>query len=482
MFYFDSFIADNRLLIGKSIMRMNIRKVTKLFLTLSLTIVSALTSCKSSDDSLATVNPFDSEIGNGTVARDKILVISDLHLGADLSYSECVHHLPMLIDFLNDVRQSKTIKELVIAGDMLDEWYVPSRNDTYEGKTQLDFVKKIAEKNKCVIDVLNAIADDGQITVTYAPGNHDLTITSECVKAILPKIKQARDDNKVGLGTYLNSDYKLAVEHGHRFDFFCAPDYDSPQNKVTGSILPAGYFFTRIAVNSITNPPAEGQATPVPAVPAPSTTVDDEQKNNYIYYSCWKYVLEKVIPVKDNFSEKIIRTGVNHLTESYSINDVLPYSSNDIISMNLFNGFCKQTAWEERLKKNNVMVMTDVKKAIAGSLVTEFIDEQSNVQFFSNPLRVFEPLTETRIVVFGHTHIPMIKKYKNLDGKDCIYANSGTWVDKKGKNGEKVDQSQENMHFVVIAPQPTDSKSIKVELLKYRNKKHVLVTSQTIKL
>ena len=71
-----------------------------------------------------------------------------------------------MTQFLTEIRESKTVKELVIAGDMLDEWYVPSRNDTYEAKTQKEFIQKIATKNKSVIDALNAIIKEGQTLVS----------------------------------------------------------------------------------------------------------------------------------------------------------------------------------------------------------------------------------------------------------------------------------------------------------------------------
>ena len=173
---------------------MKINKLAKWFIILLVVIIMPALSCdKDKDNYSGTENPFDIELDNENQVRNKIVVISDLHLGADLSYSECVHHLPRLTQFLTEIRESKTVKELVIAGDMLDEWYVPSRNDTYEGKTQKEFIQKIATKNKSVIDALNAIIKEGQIKVTNTPGNHDLVVLKENVSLILPGINQARD-------------------------------------------------------------------------------------------------------------------------------------------------------------------------------------------------------------------------------------------------------------------------------------------------
>lgn len=119
-------------------------------------------------------NPFDNLRESSNIARDKIVVISDLHIGNDISYSETVKHMPRLIEFLNEVRSSATVKELVIGGDMFDEWYIPAKADTYGGGTQADFVRKTVAANKGLFDVLNGIIKDKKIKVTYVPGNHDM--------------------------------------------------------------------------------------------------------------------------------------------------------------------------------------------------------------------------------------------------------------------------------------------------------------------
>jgi UDP-2,3-diacylglucosamine pyrophosphatase LpxH len=442
-------------------------------ITLSVLMLSAI-SCQ--NDDLTTNNAFDQTTESTGLVRNKIVVISDLHLGADLSYSENVQHLPRLVQFLTEIRESETIKELVIAGDMLDEWYVPSRNDTYNGGTQEEFIRKIASVNKTVIDVLNGIIKDGNVKISYTPGNHDLIVPEAYVSEILQGIKQARDAGKLGIGTYHPDGYpQIAIEHGHRYDFFCSPDPYSNQTIASGSILPPGYFFTRIAVNSITNPPAAGDTTPVRNVTLNST--DAAQVNTYIYYSIWKYVLTSYIPVSDNFDDKIIVTNIGSFKGNFSVNDVIPYNTADgSIDMNLFSGACSQQTWEKRLTYNNVPAMTPVKDAIPGSLKTAFIDEQSNTQYFQNDA------SKVRIVVFGHTHNPMLKSYTNTKNEACVYANSGTWIDKKVRKGETVDQDIQNMDFIVIMPQSADTSMIKVERFKYEKGKHISIESKSIRL
>jgi UDP-2,3-diacylglucosamine pyrophosphatase LpxH len=439
-------------------------------------IIMTVTSCQKNnhDTSGKRENQFDVVNGENAQERNKIVVISDLHLGADLTYSECKEHLPRLAEFLSEVRKSKTVKELVIAGDLLDEWYVPSRIDTYNGKTQVEFLQKIATQNKIVFDELNGIIKDGKVKVTYTPGNHDLIVQKANVDLILPGINQARDNDRLGLGTYYPIP-QIAIEHCNRYDFFCAPDPYSNQSIAAGTILPAGYFFTRIAANSVTNYPSAGEIIPVRNVTLNST--DEIQVNNFSYYNMWKYIMASLIPVKDNYDDKIIVTNFGNFSGNYCINDIIPFNKEDgSIDMNLYSGFCSQANWEKRLAYNNVPVKTSVKDAIPGGLQTAFLDGMSNVQYFQNIN------SQVRIVVFGHTHNPMLLSFKNTKGEACIYANAGTWIDKKVKNGEEADQDIQNMDFIVIAPQANDNSMIKVERFKYKRGVHVSQESKSIEL
>jgi metallophosphoesterase superfamily enzyme len=182
--------------------------------------LSAFASSDRSDPADTDTDPFS----NGGNERNMIVVVSDVHLGADLDYAECNKNLPALEKLLNQIKAAPNVKELVIGGDLVDEWFVPATTDTYQGKDQSDFVRRIAVANKGVFDAINSIIMERSILVTYVPGNHDLTITAANIESILPGINQARDE-KLGLGTYSPVDCpKIAIEHGHRYNFFCAPD------------------------------------------------------------------------------------------------------------------------------------------------------------------------------------------------------------------------------------------------------------------
>lgn len=365
-----------------------------------------------------------------------IVVISDLHLGANIEYAEINNNLKPLENLLNIIRTSANVKELVIAGDLLDEWFIPANVDTYNGKDQADFVQRIAITNKKVIDAFNNIIQDGKILVTYVPGNHDLTITAKNVDLILPGINQARD-NILGLGTYTPTSFpELAIEHGHRYNIFCAPDHFSNQDVAPGTILPPGYFFTRIATTHVMQklPAGKGVVTPI----TPNASGDESQVNLYKYWKLWEWALN-LFTLENDFSKKMIVTNVNGFTDTFSINDLLPYQDepNGEIKVNLYNRI--QDTWAKRQELNQVEKLIDAGHALEFASSDPETDSQSNLQYFSNEN------SNKRVVVFGHSHVARIDAYKNHQGQKSIYANSGTWIDHNPKGPTTT--------FLVITPQ-----------------------------
>ncbi|MBP1644856.1 MAG: metallophosphoesterase [Bacteroidetes bacterium] len=430
-------------------MKFTTRLLNSFFLML---IIGMFASCDKDDATTTstTINPFS----NGGTEKNMIVVISDIHLGANLDYAECKNNLKSLEKMLYKVKASSNVKELVIAGDLLDEWYVPATVNTYEGNNQSDFVQRIALANKGVVDAINSIIQEGNILVTYVPGNHDLTITPENVSLIFPGINQARD-NELGLGTYTPADMPvLAIEHGHRYNFFCAPDPISNQDIAPGSILPPGYFFTRIAaLHHVQDCHTAGDTMPV----APQSISGDESQILLLkYWNLWQWAI-KYLPIENKFDENIIVTNVDGFTGSYSINDLLPFQATPggVIDVNLYKGI--QDTWSQRQALNHVEVNIPTAQAIANSALTAESDNQAKNQYFLNPN------SNKRIVIFGHTHDAKIIASDNHNGQKSIYANSGTWIDNN-------NVAPTTMNFIVITPQNSDASSkTYVKLYNYQN-------------
>lgn len=397
-------------------------------------------SCKKSDP----VNPYlsgEDPFNNGTAERNMIVVLSDMHLGADTNYAECNINRATLESLLNQIRVSANVKELVIAGDLIDEWFVPAEVDTYAGKGQEDFVQRVAATNKGVFDAFKRIIADGKILLTYVPGNHDLAITTQNISLILPGLNQARE-NKQGLGTYSPVGCpKLAIEHGHRYNFFCAPDPFSNKDVAPGSIMPPGYFFTRIATQHVIENCSIPKDLPIVT---PNASGDESQLMVYYYWAVWNGLMTQ-LPVNEQLSDKMIVTNINGFTQKYSINDLMPFQleANGYIDMNLYKGIEKN--WEARLVHNNVPVNITIEDAILKANSNSATDSMALSQYFMHDL-------DKRIVIFGHTHEPKILEFSNLAGEKSIYANSGTWIDDN-------KTAATTMNFVVVTPQNAEADS-----------------------
>ena len=92
-------------------------------------------------------------------SADKIVVISDIHLGIDDKYSETIENRELLLDFLKKLENTTDVRELVINGDFLDEWYLPLTYARYDSSDK--FYRQVVANNQNVIDALNSLMAKG---------------------------------------------------------------------------------------------------------------------------------------------------------------------------------------------------------------------------------------------------------------------------------------------------------------------------------
>lgn len=350
-----------------------------------------------------------------TDTRDKIVVISDIHLGIEDRYTETLKNLPLFIEFLQRLQGTTDVRELVIAGDFLDEWFLPVDYPSYIDENQ--FYKDVIANNQDVIDELNNVIESG-IKLVYVPGNHDMTLEASALQEAIPKIVQARDAK--GLGAYYTGDRnEIVIEHGHRYEVFSAPDTVT-NAELCGNedtILPAGYFYARYAATWVLeNRPKVEKDLPV-VTDVPDKT-DTDQYGAYVYYSILNNISMRMTP-NEGLDEKIFDMHIAGFDNEYSFLDFYPAKQEDgtISAPVLFKNI--QRTWDERQKVNNVKVTNDFITAAAGTLEWKYFFGQAKNQYLENPDESVD------VVVFGHTHVP---KYMSVgDGK--YYLNDGTWID-----------------------------------------------------
>jgi hypothetical protein len=259
-----------------------------------------------------------------------------------------------------------------------------------------------------------------------------MLVTEADVERLFPGMNQARD--ATGLGRYSPMGHdEVVIEHGHRYDFFNAPaPLANPD--IAGSILPPGYFVSKVASTSDREHGRKpGVSSPLAGLDAGVTT---QSGGEYVLYGiAWAAILAAK-PIDPPGVERTIATQVDGFTRSYPLSDLLPYFDGSQLDVNLYPHI--ETKWTARAEANGVSEPIDVPIAIANSALNRLLDVQSAWQYF------MPPGSTRRIVVFGHTHDVRLDATVNHAEQPCIYANSGTWID--------AHPAESSLTFVSIAP------------------------------
>jgi UDP-2,3-diacylglucosamine pyrophosphatase LpxH len=135
-------------------------------------------------------------------------------------------------DFLKYANNPSDVKEIVIIGDLMDDWIYPVYDMPPTFQEIID-----APVNSGIVRELKSLSASS-ISVIYLPGNHDMGVTRGLVERNFPGM--------VFGGSALNNSVyrsgRLRAEHGSAFAMFNAPDpINNPSNR-----LPLGYFISRV--------------------------------------------------------------------------------------------------------------------------------------------------------------------------------------------------------------------------------------------
>jgi UDP-2,3-diacylglucosamine pyrophosphatase LpxH len=358
----------------------------------------------------------------------KRIFISDIHMGDEKSMTSRQpwgwfnNNIPLLTEFLDELWKGTDVEELVILGDLFDQWMIPA---DIEPLTSF-YPMCTNQLNKPVIDKLKSLSMSYDIKLTYLPGNHDMAMDREGTS----KMKAFLEDTFQGinficerdsLGKYEYKPAKLVAEHGNRYCLFNAPGkWTDLGGRVRDSFLPLGYFISRMV------------------------------------------------------AYKMSKTGNGqHLCDIFSKFIENPDHADFIERMlDAIAGDCSLKGGEIQLKDlpgyGGTMKVGDIGK-LFGDLKSKWgkvpdaekVGPDSSVENDMGNLNVaadktfFYPGSETKVVIFGHTHVPaMWKGDCDIDAKSdnardpnqtpcpVIYANSGTWVDQAGYHGTYVETEE----------------------------------------
>jgi len=344
----------------------------------------------------------------GTSNRTLIACISDIHCGdqraIDGNYSWFNKNAVALADYLDYVKNHPKIKQLVIMGDLFDEWMVPYNRKPFDSAVNItnskEYFKAIAgnSTNKPIFDKLSEISNGGIIDVIYIPGNHDMLVTQDVIEELIPNVQWMSDAQ--GLGKYNPVD-KIHMEHGHRFDFF-----NCPQSLINeGQLLPPGYFVTRLY--------ASGLATRNPSTKEVQS-VDSDIEFITAWSAAFGYTISKfnldidTIPMN---STMVKMTGIDGYFSDMTFDSALAMYDADI-----------EELWKQTQVVNQVPNSLSVFLAILNGT---YLYGAALYEYLADYFATDQPL----IVAFGHSHEPEINVFPSEIYYTGIYANSGSWID-----------------------------------------------------
>jgi DNA repair exonuclease SbcCD nuclease subunit len=178
--------------------------------------------------------------------------LSDIHIGLNQRenwYQQKAHERYVQAILRYIAAKGKTVRDVVLLGDLFDTWEYASENSVPEPEV---FLQECIKANAPLfrpgndgdfVSVLNAIGGD----LWYINGNHDMSIPVGAVNKALNltgKLIQGNPDPLKNF-VYPSSDPNIYAEHGHRFSLMCRPD--KAGNTDNGYYpLPLGYYVSRI--------------------------------------------------------------------------------------------------------------------------------------------------------------------------------------------------------------------------------------------
>ena len=344
-------------------------------------------------------------IDNDTTKRNSVVCISDIHMGdprsVAMGYCWFSKNAAALESLLNVVLTSAQVRQLVILGDLFDEWVVPYRISPFDPATGINnsrdyfFAIANAPVNINTINELKAIASSGTIQLVYVPGNHDMLLTQDILQEIIPGIIWKGDST--GLGHYSPLD-EIIMEHGHRYDFFNCPQPLANQ----GHILPPGYFISRLD--------AEGLMEHGSLKPEGLKAATGQLEFLTAWTAAYEYLKIHYSLTVAADSENILMGGIDTYSDPMSFN-----GTRDMFAANIEN------VWSSTEARNAVPVTMPVLMAIVDGSSDLFLAAAYEYMQSRAP-RLY------KIVAFGHTHNPMLKVYPPGNQYTGIYANTGSWV------------------------------------------------------
>ena len=308
---------------------------------------------------------------------NKRVFVSDIHMNAGKGFQTEKNKYPYewlspdeadrFADFLNFLNGQEDVQEIILLGDLLDDWVYP----VDMVPPSLETILK-APVNKKIVQALKKMCANQNKKVLYLPGNHDMGVTKDLIEKLFP--------NMIFGGTALyNSVYRssrLRAEHGSAYAMFNAPDaINSP-----GTRLPLGYFISRVV----------------------ATKSRDTGSTDRHYWTYADDLLETLGPQR--LAASVFEAVLEEACLEKNAKILMPKRNGKAASITA-------DQWQETY----------------GAGVA-FKAMMAEIGFLGNLADRLCKKSDTNVVIFGHSHDWKLDKDKWFVA-DRIYANCGTWCD-----------------------------------------------------
>lgn len=354
-----------------------------------------------------------------TFKSEKTIYVSDIHLNVEEAYTYTNQEQTCQIswigrkrvarfnDFLQWVATQKEVKNLVILGDLCDNWIWPTNKNP---QSIADVIA--APTNQPVMQTLKSIAEGGTISLFYVPGNHDMFASASDIAKISDKIIYC--SKSTGGGEFIGK-YRLIAQHGHQYTMMNAVDPVTITNPPGAHHVPSGYAVGRCV----------GSARAIGI--APGTGIDaftpPEKANEDLTINAIKDIIETAAILGATwFGNPPV---LMNRTDGYGADPNIQTWADD------YQG--EYDAWPTgRVAPGYDPMLVSASDALTNDMVTS--PKVNDLLLGAYP-QLITP-GKARVVIFGHTHEAGLFSDRShvtttnpTTPSANIYGNTGSWVD-----------------------------------------------------
>lgn len=327
----------------------------------------------------------------------KYIFISDVHIGNNSStnwYQSSEHevYLKAMLQYIQ--ANSKEIQDVIMLGDWLDLWmYTPNMH--IPASTEEIINKNLGIFTKQSDGDFITCMDKIQGNLCYIPGNHDMTVDFDEFNNYM-KLQSENNKQMIYFDRIYGQD-GIYAEHGHYYDLLCHPD-NNGDNKYKP--LPIAYFISRIVA-----------------------LYCEQQLQKYNKQNSAQ-LIDQGYPNK----ERIIRTIINELKDDYgSFARILMLNLADLVDYKNLNEFIFAMPDGTSISAADIeKLYPDIIRSIDDVIELLMVDINNSLDDYGTSLcnKSYNKV-KNKVVIMGHTHVPVLKKHSILGLDQTIYVNSG---------------------------------------------------------